>query len=148
MRVCIEGRELPGAETGPGPDWPDGRPNVHVGVQRRHKPAELLGLVRADVASATWDLECRCVGGDITGPFVQGGPEGRFVYLSWGVVDDDGTFVMFRRAKLFFDGVPAPTLRRAQRTGVLVGRLGLTDAEGNPLCAAVRPPLIEWSAGA
>lgn len=31
--------------------------------------------------------------------------------------------------------------------GVLVGRLGLTDHNGNPLCAAVRPPLIEWSAG-
>src|SRR5918998_1360756 len=31
--------------------------------------------------------------------------------------------------------------------GLLVGRLGLTDHNGNPLCAAVRPPLIEWSAG-
>jgi hypothetical protein len=31
---------------------------------------------------------------------------------------------------------------------MLVGRLGLTDAKGNPLCAAVRPPVIEWSAEA
>jgi hypothetical protein len=30
--------------------------------------------------------------------------------------------------------------------GLLVGRLGLTDRKGNPLCAAVRPPVIEWSA--
>jgi hypothetical protein len=29
---------------------------------------------------------------------------------------------------------------------VLVGRLGLTDAKGNPVCASIRPPLIEWSA--
>jgi len=27
-----------------------------------------------------------------------------------------------------------------------VGRLGLTDPKGNPTCAAVRPPLIEWTA--
>jgi hypothetical protein len=36
----------------------------------------------------------------------------------------------------------------ALRLGLLVGRLGLTDARGNPLCAAVRPPVIEWSAEA
>lgn len=30
--------------------------------------------------------------------------------------------------------------------GVLVGRLGPTDLHGNPICASVRPPLIEWSA--
>ncbi|NEE59503.1 monooxygenase, partial [Streptomyces sp. SID8455] len=28
----------------------------------------------------------------------------------------------------------------------LTGRLGLTDAKGQPLCARVRPPLISWSA--
>ncbi|MFD2357165.1 DUF5990 family protein [Nonomuraea ferruginea] len=32
--------------------------------------------------------------------------------------------------------------------GLLVARLGLTDARGHPLCAAVRPPLVEWSAPA
>lgn len=37
-------------------------------------------------------------------------------------------------------------LVQALELGVLVGRLGLTDPKGNPLCAAVRPPVIEWSA--
>jgi Family of unknown function (DUF5990) len=146
MHVRIEASDLPGAEYGPGPDWPDGHPNVHVAVQRRNKPSELMGLVKGDAASATWDLECSFDGEDITGPYVQGGPGGRFVYLSWGVVDDEGTFIMFRRAKLHFDGVPSSVLRRTQKTGILVGRLGLTDSKGGPLCAAVRPPLIEWSA--
>lgn len=27
-----------------------------------------------------------------------------------------------------------------------VGRLRLTDSKGDPLCAAVRPALVEWSA--
>ena len=53
---------------------------------------------------------------------------------------------MFRRAKLWLDGgVPGETLVRAASHGQLVGRLRLSDAKGNPLCATVRPPLIEWS---
>jgi hypothetical protein len=31
-------------------------------------------------------------------------------------------------------------------SGVLVGRLGLTDPKGGPLCASVRPPVVQWSA--
>ena len=34
----------------------------------------------------------------------------------------------------------------AVERGLLVGRLGLTDAKGGPICASVRPPLIDWSA--
>jgi hypothetical protein len=64
------------------------------------------------------------------------------------VVDEGGAFTMFRRAKLWFDGVPPDIVERALSTGVLVGRLGLTDEDGWPLCASVRPPLIEWSAPA
>jgi hypothetical protein len=28
---------------------------------------------------------------------------------------------------------------------VLVGRLSLVDAQGGPVCAAVRPPTIRWT---
>ena len=82
------------------------------------------------------------------GRSVQGGPGKRFVYLSWGVVAGVGTFAMFRRAKLMLDGVPPDVLHRAVASGILVGRLGLTDEKGHAArCAAsVRPPLIEWSA--
>jgi hypothetical protein len=38
-------------------------------------------------------------------------------------------------------------LDAAVRQGTLVGRLGLTDGKGWPRCAAVRPPVIDWSAG-
>jgi hypothetical protein len=55
---------------------------------------------------------------------------------------------MFRRAKLMFDAIPPDVLTAAVRCGQLTGRLGLTDAQGYPLCAHVRPPLIEWSAPA
>jgi hypothetical protein len=53
---------------------------------------------------------------------------------------------MFRRAKLWLNTVPEDVMADALRSGTLVGRLGLTDAKGNPLCASVRPPVITWAA--
>ena len=83
---------------------------------------------------------------DLKGPYIQGPPGGRFIYLNWGTVDGSGQFAMFRRAKLWLNAIPAEVLSRAAERGVLVGRLGLTDPQGNPVCASIRPPLIEWSA--
>jgi hypothetical protein len=142
--IRIEGQDLPGR------DLP-GHRNVHVGVQRRDRPAELLDLQPGDAAMATWTLDCTaatvidgCL--DVRGPYIQGGRGQRFIYLSWGEVDDVGGFVMFRRAKLWLDGVDAATAQAAIATGRLTATLGLTDAGGGPLCATVRPPSIAWSA--
>lgn len=85
---------------------------------------------------------------DLKGPYIQGAPGGRFVYLSWGTVAEDGAFTLFRRAKLCLDAVPGSVIDSAGELGLLVGCLGLTDRRGHPLCASVRPPLIEWSAAA
>ncbi|MGR4880183.1 DUF5990 family protein [Streptomyces sp. LARHCF249] len=157
MRIRIEAVDLPGL-TCP-PEHP-GRPvdgdepgyrNVHVAVQRRDRPAELLEPQPGDAARATWTLECTAVasvtGIDVKGPYVQGRPGSRFVYLSWGTVDGSGAFTMFRRAKLMLDAVPLQVLDAAAHAGLLVGRLGLTDACGEPLCARVVPPRIAWAAG-
>ncbi|CAM5738556.1 hypothetical protein SALBM311S_09507 [Streptomyces alboniger] len=57
----------------------------------------------------------------------------------WGTVDDAGVFTMFRRAKLMLDAIPADALAAA-RDGLLVGRLGLTDPLGDPVCAPGRTP--------
>jgi hypothetical protein len=152
VQIRIEGSNLPGNACGPSPEQPDGYHHIHVGVQRRTPRDQLLGLVRGDAPSATWTLECTAVasanGVDIKGPHIQGPPGGRFIYLSWGTVDDQKTFTMFRRAKLMFDAIPPEVIARAADVGLLVARLGLTDRRGNPLCAAVRPPLVEWSAAA
>ena len=141
---------MPGSSCGPSPDAPGGYHNIHVGVQRRNRRDELLGLVAGNAPSATWTLDCAAVpsatGIDLRGPYIQGPPSGRFIYLSWGTVDDSKQFTLFRRAKLWLDGVPADVMDSAGKLGLLVGRLGLTDLKGNPLCAAVRPPAIEWSA--
>jgi hypothetical protein len=51
---------------------------------------------------------------------------------------------MFARAKLLFGDIPTELLRAAHDGAPLVGRLGLTDAQGGPRCARVRPPDIAW----
>jgi hypothetical protein len=152
VRIRIEASDLPGRSCGPSPDSPGGYQNIHVGVQRRGRPDELLGLVPGDAPSAAWTVDCTAAaspsGTDLKGRYIQGPPGGRFIYLSWGTVDDSAGFTLFRRAKLWLDTVPADVLGQALDRGVLVGRVGLTDPKGNPLCAAVRPPVIEWAAAA
>jgi hypothetical protein len=149
MHVRIDAVDLPGLDCPPGAASPQYR-NVHVAVQRRGRPAELVGLYPGDAVSVSWTLEVKAAltpsGVDLTGPYVQGRPGERFVYLSWGTVDEDGGFAMFRRAKLMLDAVPGDVLDAAVRGGLLVGRLGLSDACGEPLCARVVPPRITWSA--
>ncbi len=149
MQLVIEATDLPGSSCPPGANFP-GYDNIHVAVQRRGAHGDLLGLQSGDATAARWVLDCTATptptGLDITGPYVQGRPGARFVYLSWGTLDADGRFDMFRRAKLMWDAVDPATAAAASAAGRITARLGLTDARGNPLCAAVRPPLVEWSA--
>ncbi|MEJ8672762.1 DUF5990 family protein [Streptomyces sp. MS1.AVA.1] len=75
------------------------------------------------------------------------GPSRRPVHLPVrGTVSDSGTLTMFRRVKLLLDAVPVEVLDASAGTGLLVGRLGLTDVRGGPLCARVVPPHITWTA--
>ncbi|MEU0150429.1 DUF5990 family protein [Micromonospora fulviviridis] len=145
MLIRIEGTDLPGRRTGAEADLLRLR-NVHVGMQRK---AEVVDRMPADAREAAWQFEVasREVDGllDVGGPWVHGRPGARFLYLSWGSVTED-RFEMFRRAKLLFGDIPGNLLRAGHKgAGVLVGRLRLTDAEGGPVCARVRPPDIGWT---
>ena len=151
VTLTLEGERLPGRDCGAAPGFP-GYENIHVAVQRRAKPGELLGLTPGDAAHAAWTLECAARPApdgttELTGSYVQGRPGGRFVYLSWGAVGDDGVFTMFRRAKLMLGAIDPDVLAAAVASGRLTGRLGLTDAKGHPLCARVVPPAVRWTAG-
>jgi len=148
MLLRIHGHHLPGRRCRPA-QVDEGYQNVHVGVQRRR---EVVELRPGDADSVDWEFEVDALirpdgSRDVRGPFVQGRPGERFLYLSWGTVDAAGAFTMFRRAKLMFDGVDDATLASAAAPGgALVATLGLTLPNGTPLCAAVRPPMITWSA--
>ncbi|WP_371483816.1 DUF5990 family protein [Kitasatospora sp. NBC_00315] len=150
MQIRIEATDLPGRDWTEAPGRPEHR-DVRVAVQRRNHPGDLLDARPGDSPAAAWTLLCgpprtTATGTDFTGPYIQGSPGGRFVYLSWCTPDAAGAVTVFRRAKLMLDAVDPATAEAAVRSGLLVARLRLTDARGGPLCAAVRPPLIEWSA--
>jgi hypothetical protein len=151
VTLTLRGEDLPGRSCG-GPPGTPAYDNIHVAVQRRAKPGELLGLTPGDAPDARWDLVCRARpardgGTELTGPYVQGGPGERFVYLSWGTVADGGAFTMFRRAKVMLGAIDPDVLAAAVRSGRLTGTLGLTDAKGHPTCARVVPPAVRWAAG-
>ena len=150
MQIRIEATDLPGRSFAPGPVG-EVRADVHVAVQRKDRPGELLNPVSGDAKRAEWTLECKPVttetGMELAGPYIQNRLGGRFIYLSWTAADGAGGQAMFRRAKLMLDAVGQDTIDAAQQSGLLLGRLRLTDAKGGPLCAAVRPPLITWTAG-
>lgn len=160
MLIRIEGADLPGDSCGPGPDFPEGHHNIHVAIQGRKGQQDLFGLTRADASSVVWELDCEVVtpppDADLRGKQIQGSPGKRFIYITWGVVGTSGSvgnsgavdwsgFRMFRRAKLLLDAVPPDVMRSACDKGALNGRLRLADDTGWPICAAVRPPRIEWS---
>ena len=131
MRLVIEGTNLPGRTCGCYRD-------IHVGVQLRKEPIE---LVAADAPNARWEVDVEVVAQDgereFRGPAVQGRLGERFVYLTWGELRD-GTFSMFRRAKLMLDDVPDPSLR------TVIARVDLSDERGMPRCARLRAPALEW----
>jgi hypothetical protein len=138
LPLCIRivGTKLPGRVCGPYHD-------VFVGLQ---VGKEVVQLVEADAARAVWETEATLAGGVVRGKAVHGGRGERFLYLSWGGREGGAKPAMFRRAKLQLDVVDAALLARAAGDPgrVLEAELGLTDAEGMPRCASVRPPLVTW----
>ena len=143
MRITIEGHDLPGARFSS-----DGAQlqNVHVAVQVGKDPVD---PIRADADSVRWELDVRAVvddgSVDLRGPAVHGKRGERFLYLTWGEVDADSSFVMFRRPKLMISDVDRDLLLAAAGgDGKLVASLSLTDEHGCPRCGRVRPPVVAW----
>jgi hypothetical protein len=108
-------------------------------------------LIPGDAARADWSFPIELgepAGGglDFGGPHVLGPRDERYLGLRWLREDPDQGWIVFRAAKFrlyemdraIFEAAAAPGLR-------LVGRLGLTDEQGWPRCATVRPPFIEWT---
>ena len=143
MRIRIDAYDLPGRHSTQHRD-------IHVGVQRRGDSTDVLDVVAADIAAASWQFEATTgvtdSGIDVRGPYVQGRPGDRFIYLSWGTYVD-ARFTMFGRSKLLLAAVDGATLAAAVESGLLSGRVGLRDEKGRVRLAAIKPPAIVWSAG-
>jgi hypothetical protein len=78
--------------------------------------------VPADRVDPSWELDVEVVSRDdahdFRGPAVQGRRGERFLSLTWGDVADDGSFEMFRRAKLMLDRIDPTVLDAAVAAGV------------------------------
>lgn len=61
---------------------------------------------------------------------------------------EDGDLTVFRAAKFRLWELDPELIRRARSTGRLVATVELTDEDGFPRCATVRPPYAAWSATA
>lgn len=143
VRVRIDAHDLPGSACGPYSD-------VFVGLVEEpgvHPSRMVSGAAR----EASWEIaiDVRNDGGALAfrGKAVHGRAPERFLYLVWIGREGRAPAAMFRRAKLRLDVVPLDVLALACESGVLVGRVGLTDARGMPLCASVKPPVVAWSSG-
>lgn len=140
MLLEIRGHNLPGRS------WHlDDRPchNVHVGIQQGRDP---IDLIPGDSDAAVWETEIDVLKGtsgiDFRGPAVQGRRGERFVYLTWGHVDDDGAFTMFRRAKLMLNDAE-PLLSTETSSLRVIATVDLTDERGGPRCARLSPPALD-----
>jgi uncharacterized protein DUF5990 len=135
MEIVVRGRRPPGRRFGP-------YENVHVALQVRSQP---MGLVPGDTENPEWSAEVEVVPRDgeldFRGPAVHGRRGERFLYLTWGEVRGD-RFDMFRRAKLILADCGADG-----STAHLVAEVDLSDDQGGPRCARVRPPAVRWSSG-
>jgi len=146
MIIDIEGKNLPGRSCSPDP-LGESYENVHVGIGVNRDPVE---LVPGDAPSAHWRIEVRTSQAadgsvDFRGRFVHGQRGDRFLYLNWGTVAADGSFQLFRRAKLGLSEVDPSLVDQVLRAnGSLACTVNLTDAKGHPRCARVRPPDIAW----
>ncbi|MFY9556540.1 MAG: DUF5990 family protein [Blastocatellia bacterium] len=120
---------------------------VFLGIQ---KGEEVIEAVRADQQQVIFRPIFR-VGKqpdgspNFLGPFAKGTPQERFFYLSWGVMNKEKRFRMFRRAKIHLNHLNWEHIDLAIKKG---GRLkvviDMTGQKGDPICGSIRRrrPLI------
>ena len=69
------------------------------------------------------------------GPFIQGPPQGRFVYIDIGTYAGQADSNWSRRLKVPLEGI---TAKMIEEGGVLEARVPGTDRNGGPACATVK----------
>lgn len=112
---------------------------------------ETIDFVPGDAQEARWSFEVAVRPGgsvpvDFIGPFVLGSKEDRHFGIRWITLSSDSQPAVFRAAKLRVSDIGPGLVQHAIADNrPLIGRLTMTDRQGLPICARVRPPDIEWS---
>jgi hypothetical protein len=140
VAIEFECRDLPASDPG---QWP----NLRLGIQKG-KEVEDDVATSAGVAHFRFTLQARQDAGTgqpvFTGPYSQGTPADRFVYLCWGE-RDGGQFNMSMRVKVPLRDLTWNQVQAAASRGQPIRAvLRLTDAAGKPITATIKSPHIEW----
>lgn len=138
--IEFECRDLPGAES---EQWR----SLRLGIQKG-KEVEDDVAADADVARFQFTLHARREEDSglpvFTGPYAQGTPAERFVYLCWGERDGE-QFRMSMRVKVPLADLTWEQVQAAASSGHPIRAvLHLTDAKGKPLTATIKGPYMEW----
>jgi hypothetical protein len=119
-----------------------------VTVRLQQGKAELVPPARILDESLSFDLTVKVIEQreeppNFRGPFVQGPPAKRFVYINSGTRAGQVDSCWTRRAKVFLTGITWELIDRAlaQPGTVLEARFTGTICDGGPACATV--PLLE-----
>lgn len=100
-------------------DLPQADSALLVGLQT--KKGEILATAEPQATEAVFAgrLQVKADPTDFSGPLVQGGAGGRFVYLSWKRREPDAAAPYLQRIKIPLDGIPAAILAEALAGGGL-----------------------------
>ena len=112
-----------------------GRAELHQGTRSSGAPISFDFRARVGPAGSQEDPR-------VLGPFVQGRPESRFVYVNSGTYAGDARSCWSRRAKVPLIGISRELIKALQQHpgALLECRILGTGADGGPACASV--PLL------
>lgn len=141
LTILLHCIELPGAAF-------EGRNAIRLGIQ---KGTIVIDDVPGDVETITFTCPMRVERNANTGkpnflgPFAQGTPQERFIYLCWGERNAVG-WAGFRRAKIHLKDISWASVEHTLSTGEpMEASIRMTDKKGEPLCASVKKEQIEWA---
>ncbi|MBB4225612.1 DUF5990 family protein [Variovorax guangxiensis] len=125
-------------------------PGVDFAVQRGRDDLVKPFSVTKDFASFAITLTLGPLLADgapnFQGPFAQGTPADRFVYVNSGFYAGQMGTPWERRAKIKLAGIPIELVESAagRPDAAIEARIHGTMKDGGPVCATVRPPQIFW----
>jgi len=122
----------------------DPLPDVALALQRGKSGAcALIPPSRIAAETVAFDFTVVVAPGPsprLLGPFVQGPPDGRFVYVCIGQYAGDTASPWARRAKIPLTGLTWPLVELVTAGGRLEARIAGRARDGSPACASL--PLL------
>lgn len=121
-------------------------PGIDFGLQKgRGNEFEIVQKQRSQKGDLSFEFDARVKEGKdgsptLLGPFVQGPPQERFVYINIGTFAGQTDTPWSRRLKVPLREITSDVVNQATRgTKVLEARVRGTAKDGSPTCATVKP---------